>query len=91
MQGNIFRLFTDLSRATDGGVPELQFDYVYFPQEITDNICEVLGISELRCKDCGHEINQRNLRAIVNENGERFAICKDLKCTWKHVWERRDD
>lgn len=85
---NIFRLFADISRATDGGMPELQVDYVYFPQEITNDIIEDLELSELSCKYCGHELDPRNLRAIVHENGERLAVCKELTCSWKYVWER---
>ena len=90
MHRNIFGLVSDISRATDGGMPELQVDYVYFPQEITNDIIEDIELSELSCKYCGHELNPRNLRAIVRKNGEHFAVCKELSCSWKYVWDREE-
>ncbi|GCC10440.1 hypothetical protein IPdc08_00464 [archaeon] len=90
MHRNIFRLVSDISRATDGGMPELQVDFVYFPQEIANDIIRDIELSELSCKYCGQELNPRNLRAIVRKNGEQFAVCKELTCSWKYVWEQKE-
>lgn len=78
MRESTLRLFSDLSMATDGGLPELSFDFVYFPQDLSDRIVSNFKIKS--CEVCDKPINKNNLRAIVPKGDGYIGICKEITC-----------
>ncbi len=78
MRESTLRLFTDLSMACDGGMPELSFDFVYFPQDLSDKIISNFKIKS--CEVCDKPIDKNNLRAIIPKGERYIAVCKEIKC-----------
>lgn len=66
--------------------PKLNIEYTYFTSENTDIILNLLKIKDKRCIYCQDNINYKNLRVIIQKEGEWKLVCKKISCCWKSVW-----